>query len=254
MTKHHGSNLPIFVRSPIRKMKFQNFRQYFSASRINRYLAASGNSQTKALKLYKANLKVSQAFHPLLGVFEVVFRNRLNDVLAAYFTDPDWIINQKSGFMSDPSLTFTYKRTGQRKTNDFLRREITKAEKRLRKSGTPIASGKILAEQTLGFWTDLFEVHHYRLLKGRPIKIFKTLPPKHGRKEVNDELNKIRLFRNRINHNEPICFSGNLVDFTGALEVHQSILRVLNWIDPDLLKFVDDLDKVQKTIETSSRL
>lgn len=217
-------------------------------------MAATGSSQTKALKLYKANLKVSQAIHPLLGVFEVVFRNRLNDILSAPFTDPDWIINQKAGFMSDPSLTFTYKRTGQRKTNDFLKGEINKAEKRLRKSGTPITSGKILAEQTLGFWTDLFEVHPYRLLRGKPIQIFKILPPGHGRKEVNDELDKIRGFRNRINHNEPVCFSGNSVDFTETIAVHQSVLKVLTWIDPALLKFVADLDKVQKTIDAASRV
>jgi len=210
-------------------MKFHDFRQYFSSSRISRYLAATGNSQTKAITLYKANLKVSQAFHPLPGVFEVIFRNRVNDILTAHFTDPDWIINQKAGFMSDPSLTFTYKRTGQRKTNDFLKTEINKAEKRLRRSGTPITSGKIIAEQTIGFWTDLFEVHHYRLLRGKPIQIFKTLPPGNGRKEVNDELDKIRRFRNRINHNEPVCFSGNSINFTETLEVHQSVSGFVYW-------------------------
>jgi hypothetical protein len=253
LTKHHDAILPIFDRSTKSKMKFQDFRQYFSSSRISRYLAATDNSQTKAIKLYKVNLKVSQAFHPLLGVFEVVFRNRMNDILSAHFTDPDWIINQKTGFMSDPSLTFIYKRTGQRKTNDFLKREINKAEKRLRMSGTPITSGKIIAEQTLGFWTDLLEVHNYRLLRGKPIQIFKTLPPGHGRKEVNDELDKIRRFRNRINHNEPVCFSGNSVDFTETLAVYQSILKVLTWIDPELLKFISDLDKVQKTINSANK-
>ncbi len=229
-------------------MKFRDFRKYFSTLRVNRYLLATGNSTGKAVKLYKANLKISQAFHPLLGVFEVVFRNRLNDILTAHFTDPDWIINQKGGFMSDPSLRFIYKRTRQQKTNDFLKREINKAEKRLHKTRTPITSGKIIAEQTLGFWTDLFEVHHYRLLKGKPIQIFQTLPSGYGRKEVNDELDKVRRFRNRINHNEPICFNGNTIDFTETLEVHTSIVNILNWIDPELIKLISDLDKIQKTI------
>ena len=100
-------------------MRFRDFELYFSASRVNRYLTATGNSAEKAVKLYKANLKVSQAFHPLLGIFEVVLRNRLNDTLTSYFNDPNWIINQKTGFMSDPTLQFTYKRTGQVKINDF---------------------------------------------------------------------------------------------------------------------------------------
>ncbi len=229
-------------------MKFQKVRQYFSAPRINRYLQATGNSQTRTNKLYKANLKVLQAFHPLLGVAEVVVRNRINDVLSAHFTDPDWIINQKGGFMSDASLRFTHKRTGAIRVNTYLKTEVEKAERRLRKGGIITTSGKIISEQTLGFWSDLFEVHHYRLLLGKPIQIFTSLPPGYGRKEICDELNKIRVFRNRVNHNEPICFNGNSIDLTKAKEVHRSIRNILQWIDHDLLNYIKDIDKVQKNI------
>ncbi|WP_159470249.1 Abi family protein [Dyadobacter sp. 3J3] len=235
-------------------MKFSDFEQYFSAARVNRYLLATANSTSKAVKLYKANLKISQAFHPILGVFEVILRNRLNDILTSHFTDPDWIINQKAGFMSDPSLTFTYKRTGKQKTNDFLRREINKAEKRLQKTRTPVTSGKIIAEQTLGFWTDLFEVHNYRLLRGKPIQIFHSLPAGYGRKEVNEELDKVRRFRNRVYHNEPVCFNGNNVDFTETLEVHKSITNLLTWIDPEIIKLISDLDKVKETIDKAKQI
>lgn len=199
-------------------MKFRDFRQYFSSARVSRYLAAAGNSTTRATKLYKANLKVTQAFHPLLGIVEVVVRNRINDILTAHFTDPE------------------------------------KAEKRLRKNGAAITSGKIIAEQTLGFWTDLFEVHHYRLLAGKPIQIFSSLPSGHGRKEVNDELNKIRRFRNRINHNEPICFNGNIIDFTMSIDVYSSIINILTWIDPQLVKLVKDINKIQKTITLAQKI
>lgn len=233
-------------------MKFRDFRQYFSASRVNRYLVATGNSKTRAVRLYKANLKTAQAFHPLLGVLEVVLRNKINDILSSHFTDADWIINQKTGFMSDHSLRFRHKRTGLRKINDYLKSEIEKAEKRLRKSSTPVTSGKIIAEQSFGFWTELFEVHHYRLLKGKPIQIFISLPTGHGRKEVNDELIKVRRFRNRINHNEPICFNGNKIDFTETLEVYHSIMNLLKWMDPEIIKFISSVDKVGDTIRRSS--
>lgn len=229
-------------------MKFNDFRNYFSVARVDRYLLATGNSPSKAIQLYKANLKTSQAFHPLLGVFEVVLRNRLNDLLAAHFADPNWIINQKTGFMSDPTLTFSYKRTGQMKTNDFLKREINKAEKRLQKAGMPITIGKLIAEQNLGFWTDLFEIYHYRLLKGKPIHIFTALPATYGRKEVNAALEKVRRFRNRINHNEPICFKGSSIDFTETLEVYACITNLLRWINPGILKLVSDLDRVEKIV------
>lgn len=235
-------------------MKFKNFAQFFSTSRINRYLIATGNSNKNAIKLYKNTLKIAQSFHPLLGVLEVVLRNQINNMLIVHFADNDWIINQKKGFMIDPSLTFIYKKTGKKRTNDFLLREVKKAEMRFHKSGTPITSGKIIAEQTLAFWTDLFEVHNYKLLKGKPIQIFKTLPAGFGRKEVNDELTKIRQFRNRVNHNEPICFLLNTIDFNITKEVHQSILNVLSWIDPELIKWIKELDTVVKYIEIGNKI
>jgi Abi-like protein len=230
-------------------MKFNEFTQFFSSSRIDRYHNATGKIENKTIELYKANLTISKSFHPLLGILEVIFRNKINDTLSLHFNDPNWIINQKTGFMIDPSLTFTYKKTGKVKTNRFLLKEITRAENRLTKSGANITSGRIISEQTLGFWTDLYEVHNYKLLKGKPIKIFTTLPAGYGRKEVNDELNKIRRFRNRINHNEPICFSGSNVDFTETLEVYNSIINLLIWIDPQLPEFIEDIDEIVKNIK-----
>lgn len=235
-------------------MKFKDFRQHFSSARISRYLVATGNRQQRANKLYKANLKVSAAFHPILGVLEVVLRNRLNDILTSHFTDPDWITNQKTGFMIDASLRYTHKRTGQIRTNNFLLSEVVKSEKRIRKRGLAVTSSKIISEQNFGFWTDLFEVHHYRLLLGKPIKIFKTMPPGYGRKEVCDALNTIRMFRNRINHNEPICFGGSHIDFTDATNVYNSLISILTWIDPAIINWIKDLDKVLKTIDSAKKV
>lgn len=229
-------------------MEFKDFLHYFSPARVNWYLIAAGNRKARAARLYKANLKLGQAFHPLLGIFEVVLRNRINDVLTNHFANPNWIVNEKEGFMSDPSLHYTHKRTGKTVINDFLKREVEKAEKRLRKTITPITSGKIIAEQTLGFWTDLFEIHHYKLLAGKPIQIFSSLPSGYGRKQISDELNKIRRFRNRINHNEPLCFSGDVIDFASAEEVYISIVRLLSFINSILVNYLTDIDEVGKTI------
>ena len=235
-------------------MNFNKFTQYFSSSRTERYHNATGKSESKTIKLYKANLAISKSFYPLLAILEVLFRNKINDTLSVFFNDAEWIINQKSGFMIDSSLTFTYKKTRKVKTNRFLLEEITKVENKLVKAGVKITSGKIISEQTFGFWTDLFEVHHYKLLKGKPIKIFANLPANYGRKEVNDELKKIRRFRNRIYHNEPICFSGSTVDFTETLDIYNSIRNVLRWIDPQLLEFIADIDEIIKNITIAEKI
>lgn len=229
-------------------MKFTKFRQHFSSPRIGRYLTACSNDMKRCVKLYKSNLKVAQAFHPLLGSLEVVFRNGINDQLTSFFADPDWIINQKNGFMVDSSLTYTYKRTGKVETNRFLLNSVKGAEKKLIRKGIGITSGKIISEQTFGFWTDLFETHHYRLLRGRPIKMFKNLPTGYGRTEILNELTKVRKFRNRINHNEPICFVGTAIDFSNTLAVYTSILNLMTWIDPELEAWIKSFDKIAQTI------
>lgn len=235
-------------------MKFQKVRLYLSSQRIDRYLIATGNSQTGAVRLYKANLKIAQAFHPLLGVLEVALRNRINTILTAYFSDPDWITNQKTGFMVDASLTHIDRRTGRRVTNDFLKSSVEKAERRFRRLGLPITSGKIISDQSLGFWTDLFEVHHYRLLLGRPIQIFSNLPSGHGRSEVCDRLNKIRQLRNRINHNEPTCFNGNNIDFTYVEEVYDAIIELMTWVDPELINWLRNIDTVKTKIANAKTI
>jgi Abi-like protein len=219
-------------------MRFNEIEKHFSQPRINRYLGICGN-KTRAQKLHKANIKLSQTFHPLLSTIEVVLRNNVNDAIAAYFGDRDWIINQTTGFMSSRSL---------QRGRFFLRKQVEKTIQKLRQNNLAVSSGKVISEQTFGFWTDLFEAHHFGLVGRSPTNAFRNLPATENRATVAAKLTKIRKFRNRINHNEPIILHANTIDFTTATAVHSSILEVLGWIDPKLLLWIHDLDKVRQTI------
>lgn len=254
MTKHHRANILHLRHIASFIVNYSLFEQFFSSARANRYFTAAGNDSQRAMELYTINLRLAQAFHPLLEIVKVVIRNLISTKLEQHFTDRDWIINQKVLFMSDASLTYTNKKTGKKETNAFLKNEVKKAEKRLVNAGAAVTSGRVLAEQTFGFWTDLFEVHHYRLLSGRPIQIFSFLPAGYGRKEVLRELHSIRRFRNRINHNEPICFGEHVIDFAGAQAVYSSINNILAWIDPQILQFAKDLDNVIPIINAGQSL
>lgn len=156
--------------------------------------------------------------------------------------------------MIDPSLTYRDSRTGRMVTNDYLKNSVENSERRFRRLRIPLTSGKIIADQTLGFWTDLFELSHYRILRGRPIQIFNHLPAGIGRIEVCDRLNKVRKFRNRINHNEPICFSGNNIDFNYAEDVYNSIIELVSWIDPELIDWIKNMDSVIIKINNAKKI
>lgn len=230
-------------------MKYKKFISFYSYSRVSRYHKATGKRKDKTIILYYGNLRIAQAFHPLLGILEVILRNKLHSELARHFNDSQWIINQKFGFMNDPRLSRKDKRTGKNITNDYLLNEVVKAENKLRKKKVAITPGRIIAEQTLGFWISLYDLVHYAILKGIPCQIFHKLPPNYGRKEIFAILNEIRNFRNRINHNEPICFKGREIDFRYAIQMYHSIINILQWIDPDIPSSIKEIDKVKEIIE-----
>jgi hypothetical protein len=122
----------------------------------------------------------------------------VNHQVSLHFSNPNWIIMEKNGFMNHPSLI---------KSKFFLKSSIIKAENTIRKKDGVVTAGKIIAEQSFGFWTSLFESHHYKLIGGVVINCFPNKPNHVSRNILNQKLNRIREFRNRVYHNEPICFN-----------------------------------------------
>lgn len=79
-------------------MKYKKVVRLYSNSRVAKYYRATNRNKNKAVMLYFANMKIAQAFHPLLSSFEVILRNQLHYALAHHFSDGNWIINQKADF------------------------------------------------------------------------------------------------------------------------------------------------------------
>ena len=215
--------------------------KYLSRPRYNRYLIAVGNNKDRAKKLYNANIRLAQSFHPVLSQFEVVLRNCLNNKLSVYFADTDWIINQKNGFMRHTSLS---------KSHFFLKKAVIKTQNNLTRKGIPISSGKIISDQNFGFWIAFFLPHHYALIAGQPIHIFPNKPSIEDRASLYSKLDAIRSFRNRVNHCEPICFNGNHINCSEAIEIRNILYDLVRWINPDLISFFKDIDNTQSKIDT----
>ncbi len=85
-------------------MNFDRLEYYVSEARIKRFLSASDNSKVEAQKEYHRNLRVCQAFYPVFNLFEITLRNILNYQVSSNFHNPNWILHEKNGFMSDASL------------------------------------------------------------------------------------------------------------------------------------------------------
>lgn len=220
-------------------MRFSYYEQFFSQPRMARYLAAAKGDVTLAKRMYRANMAISEAFSPLLSAFEVCLRNQINHHLTRHFGRRDWILSERSGFMSDQSLGPSFK----------MREEVRRAERKLHNDRRAVTGATVLAEQTMGFWVSMFEPGHYRLLRGIPIHAFKTLPPRHGRNEISNKLHAIRMFRNRVYHNEPICFNNGLYDLSKASEVLQNLIDLSTWIDPAFSKWLERVSRAARLFD-----
>ena len=90
-----------------------------------------------------------------------------------------------------------------------------------------------------------------------PGTIFKSLPTGTGRKEINLRVQQIRNLRNRISHNEPLCFKDKAFDLAYVNEMYIMISDFLKWIDPQIINSLgkENLDRVSHEInETTSLL
>ncbi|MBC7412682.1 MAG: Abi family protein [Bacteroidia bacterium] len=232
-------------------LNYNTLQKYISSSRLTNYELICNGNPDKTLKLYHTNLRLSQAFYPLLSLLEVILRNAINEELSNYFNDPDWLINQQTGFMVHPSLSYRDNRTGQMKHNHFLKKNVSKS---ILDSGGQASQGKIIADVSFGFWTALFDTTHYRILTGRPIQIFTNLPSGSNRNTIHQKLIKLRDFRNRVYHNEPIIFGkdnlGNpIFDLLSAKEIYVEIQEIFQWLNLDFNHWTKRINNIFFEIE-----
>ena len=233
-------------------MELDNIRKYISDSRLQNYLDVCDTNYKKALKLYQANMRLSQSFYPLLSLIEVILRNALNNELTDYFDDENWLKNQLGGFMIDELLTYTA-RNRKKRQNYFLKFSVENA---IRNVHEPVSQGKIIADLKFGFWTAFFNRTHSRILNGVPMRIFVSLPRGFNRKKVHETLDKIREFRNRVYHNEPIIFKMNDDGVVGfnlnqAESIYGYIKDIFSWFDLDFKLWTKRIDHVIHEIENA---
>lgn len=226
---------------------YVKIKKYISAPRLQTYEIVSLNDTKRALKFYQTNIRLSQAFYPLLTIVEVILRNAINEEMSAHFSDVNWLINQQNGFMVDPSLTSIDRHSGLPKHNHFLKSSVAKS---IRKIGAGYTQGKIISTLEFGFWTAFFDNYHYRILSGVPIQIFSRLPKGTNRAMIFDKLTRIRDFRNRVYHNEPILFDKDVVgtpyfSLNKASEVYKDIEDIFKWLDIDFVRWTKRINNIE---------
>ena len=204
------------------------FQKVFSNERMEKYFARYPDDDAKAIKYYQDNILISEAFYPLLTVFEVALRNSLNRELTSFFGTEEWY----KSITSTPGLS-------------DLNNTVTMAKRHISKRNEDITASKVVAELTLGFWVQLLNADYERILWKDLRRAFPFMPKAERiRHNVSAPINRIRDFRNRIFHHEPVCWKLEKLE-----SLHAEIYSVIGWINKDLPSFVQPMDRVLLVLE-----
>lgn len=181
-----------------------------SLTRLNSY---------KNFDEYKRNIYHSEKYYILLSIFEISLRNSIDTYLKEKISE-NWLESDK-----------LHKDTKQR---------IIESKNKIYKRKEKINHDKIIAELSFGFWTSLFRKSYSHLFRINDIKcIFPNIPAKNKklitRSLLDQELNKIRKFRNRIFHYEKII---NKIEYQN---IKHNIFTLLVYFDNEVCEFAKEL-------------
>lgn len=221
-------------------MDYKTCQKLYSVARINKYANACFGNKRKTTQLYRYNLRLCQRFYGTLNLFEVMLRNAINEHYTAYFSNPDWIVDQ-----ADKGKLLEYNKD-----------EIKQTETSYRRRGI-YSNDKMVASLTMGFWTKLFSKKRYKRGGKTLLRIFPNKLKGKSQADIYKDLSHIREFRNRIAHHEPICFDGYGNISTAFARKHYQLIRdyicylgqnpdnVIRWTEtPD--EVLDKIDKIQQ--------
>jgi len=122
--------------------------------------------------------------------------------------------------------------------------EVTLAQRHITKRGETITASKVVAELTLGFWVRILNAEYERILWKDLRRAFPYMEKsERKRHNVSAPVNKIRDFRNRIFHHEPVLWN---IDKVG--QIHSDTRKVCGWINKDLPEFIKIIDRFPETI------
>lgn len=201
------------------------YEKVFSVKRMERYFRLH-KSEKKAILHYYCNIELAESFYSTLSVLEVSLRNALSRELQKMTGREDWY----ELFKIETNLS-------------RLNYYIEQAKRQILNRSEEVIPSKIIAELTLGFWVTLLNSEYERLLWKHLRKAFPCMPKKmRQRKNLSTPLNTIRRFRNRVFHNESICWNLEMVS-----SIHDSITNVMGWINKDLPDWIKPIDHFEDT-------
>lgn len=190
---------------------YSDFEAAFSKERMSGYRLNPQDREDLILARYIYNVEISSALYNSLHILEVALRNGIHREASRHFRDMYWF------------LDYTVL-----KAKDVATMASCMARLEARSTARPVPPGKIIADATFGFWTNLF-ITDYEVKFWRPIihRVFPHAPrPSLTRQAMHARLDPMRYkLRNRISHYEPIWH------FADLQTRHDEIIDTISWLN-----------------------
>ena len=218
--------------------------KYFTQKRIDGFKSSAEDSTY--LDKYIENIRISMQVYPLLHVFEISLRNRIDEFLVNNIC-PDWtidILEYHTGQIKIPhdmenKIYQVYNRIFK---TDISRNKNTKLYPKANPF-RPIKHDEIISNLTLGFWISFFQ---YYVLSKNNVQIREFMQAIFKERDARKldlentfkDLNKIREFRNRVFHYEPIL-NHHLYNHKQMIQILRQYLKKLEHNKGELKIFCD---------------
>ena len=205
-----------------------------STERLAPYVKHHSEDFNKAVEHYKANIKISESFYPLLAILEIGLRNNIDYQLKRRFKDDYWFEN--------PEFIKIVTR--------FQIERVSEARNTILRDKKAITAGKVISELSFGFWTSLLDSKFEKTLWKNLRLAFPNCPKKiRQRKTMSSKFNGIRKLRNRVFHHEPITWSSQAV-----INYQKEIEEGIEWLNKGLLDWSSNIFRISEIIENRKDL
>lgn len=243
----------------------EKIEKFISTPRLKSYVEALDKKDINVVyQAYDCSIRLSESFYPLLSILEVSLRNSV-DTFFRYRYGDQWTESEceQNGFMSNPKLRYLRKaKRGQTKRdNGSLYRYVKHNTSKVKSEKQKVTHDCVLAELPFVCWTMLFNKKHFSILNKPLYPMTDIFPEMEDRdrksaisnsgKIIHDKLKRIRMFRNRVYHNEPICFTNKNVlkikelNTDYSLSIRENIYEILAWLNQDLTDWAKTLDRTE---------
>jgi hypothetical protein len=218
----------------INNMRYSEFQNAISAPRIQRYLTASANDNRKTMRLYRANIRLSQEMFAVLSIFEVVFRNAIDKQYTGA-SGNNWLVTA-----SNP---------GGYLTAHGCNKSLASVQAVINKLGTAYTHDKAIAELGFGFWRYQFAAKEFAAGGSVLHTIFPGRPFGTNHTDIFKRLTAINKIRNRIAHHEPICFDPlHAISTAYVNQKYNIILELFQWLSYNPTAILYGVDHVQREV------